>query len=221
MENPEELNLVYKIGPRYNNTVTMEKIRKARTIADLIPDHSMKSISSYRNIEIAILDKSDGRKALAQEAGADNLLNRDQVELLNSMDYSSQIRIKANFTKSDEVTGVLKDRHFVYSMTVIPKHEAEYKEGMDVLIEYLRKNSRQQASMINRDLLKPGRVRFTVTKKGNIKNATLNATSGYPLVDQLLIKLINEIPGSWQPASNWKGEYVDQELIFFFGMQGC
>jgi hypothetical protein len=33
--------------------------------------------------------------------------------------------------------------------------------------------------------------------------------------------MITNMPGKWNPATNSKGEKVDQELVFFFGRQGC
>ena len=36
-----------------------------------------------------------------------------------------------------------------------------------------------------------------------------------------IIKILNEVPGTWIPAKNSKGEKVDQELVVSFGLMGC
>jgi len=36
-----------------------------------------------------------------------------------------------------------------------------------------------------------------------------------------MIELITKTPGEWQPAENYKGEKVDQELVVSFGLMGC
>jgi len=82
-------------------------------------------------------------------------------------------------------------------------------------------NSKEKTAIIKRDKLQPGRVSFTVTKDGAIKNVKLTSTSGYTSVDKTLVELITKMPKKWKPATNSKGDKVDQELVFFFGVAGC
>ena len=54
-------------------------------------------------------------------------------------------------------------------------------------------------------------------------DCVFNAIHGAPGEDgymQAYFKLIN-MPQTWIPATNAKGEKIDQELVFFFGMEGC
>ena len=64
-------------------------------------------------------------------------------------------------------------------------------------------------------------MRFILGKKGSISNVKLTDTSGYPSVDEELIKIITNMPEKWEPAENSNGEKVNQEFVFFFGTQGC
>lgn len=54
-----------------------------------------------------------------------------------------------------------------------------------------------------------------------IAHVKLTETSGYTSVDKGLVELITTMTGKWDPATNSKGESVNQELVFFFGLEGC
>lgn len=68
---------------------------------------------------------------------------------------------------------------------------------------------------------KPAKLYFTVTKDGAISNVSLDRISGYVPMDEAMIDLLKNVPGSWQPAENAEGEKVDQELVITFSMSGC
>ena len=89
------------------------------------------------------------------------------------------------------------------------------------VIEYLKENSKEEVAIIEQDQLSACRVHFTVTKKGTIKNVKLYSTSGYSTVDKMLVEMVSTMPEKWDPATNSKGDNVDQELVFFFGKAGC
>ena len=118
-------------------------------------------------------------------------------------------------------TGKLVSNYLTYFITVVPEKEAEFVYGQDALLNYLKEKSKEKTLIIQKDQLRPGQFRFTVTKDGEVANVRLNSSSGYPSVDTTLMELISSLKGKWNPATNAKGEAVDQELIFFFGMEGC
>ncbi|NRA13774.1 MAG: hypothetical protein HRT57_17675 [Crocinitomicaceae bacterium] len=79
----------------------------------------------------------------------------------------------------------------------------------------------KEVSKIKESDLKPGKAFFTVTKEGKITNIRLDSSSGHVSIDVKMIKLIKSIPDEWEPAKNSKGEKVDQELVYSFGIKGC
>jgi TonB family protein len=64
-------------------------------------------------------------------------------------------------------------------------------------------------------------VSFTVTRDGTVDDVKLTSSCGYEMIDEGLVEQIRTMPQRWTPATNSKGENVDQVLVFFFGMQGC
>jgi hypothetical protein len=58
-------------------------------------------------------------------------------------------------------------------------------------------------------------------RKATLDHVKLTSSCGYETVDEALVEQIRTMPQRWTPATNLKGENVDQVLVFFFGMQGC
>jgi TonB family protein len=212
--NPQaDSDLFYKVDSRFIATITKEKLHNATSIIDILPEKATKSRESYQNARVSIL----GNDSETTELGESDVLNPAQLELLQSTDYSTNIRV----TSIGREKHKLVDDSLVYYLTVIPEQEAKFSGGHDALIKYLKENSKEKTGIIQQDQLKPGKVNFTVTKNGRIANVELSSTSGYPSVDKALVELITNMPEKWNPATNSKGEKVDQELVFFFGMEGC
>ena len=217
VELPKELDLVYKIGHRFATAVTKEQVHNAKSIVEILPERATKRVKSYQKSEVAIV-KRDHNIA---ELGTSDLLNEAQLNLIQKTDYSTNFFVSAICKRKDAYTGKLRRDSIVYWMTIIPEQQANYFGGNEVLINYLRKNSEEMTSIIREDKLQPGRVNFTVTKDGNVANVWLDSTCGYPKIDAYLVDLINGMPAKWQPATNAAGEKADQELVFFFGQEGC
>jgi hypothetical protein len=209
-------DLIYKVESRFIANITKEDLHNAKTIIDILPKEATKTMESYQGVIVSIL----GNEGEITEIGRNEVLNEKQVKLLQSADYSSNIHITAKCKESNEF-GRLWDYDLVYYMTVIPEKEAEFTYGQEALIEYLKTNSKSKTAVIRADKLQPCRINFKVTKEGKIKNVKLDSTSGYPSVDEALIDLLTNMPQTWIPATNTKGEKIDQELVFFFGSEGC
>ena len=217
IKEPVEPELIYDIKSRFNYTVNKEKLFKAKTIVDLLPEDATREVVSYNLVLVTIVDYEKETPI----TGNDENLTPEQLQLIQGMKYSTNMYITAYCTKKNANNERLENHKIVYYMTITPEKEAEYIEGHESLIDYLKKNSKEETSIIERDQLKPGRVSFTVSKNGTIDKVTLNSSSGYPSVDENLIELISNTSQKWTPASNAKGEKVDQELYFFFGKAGC
>ena len=220
-ENEKEIkrnpDFQYDLDSRFIATISKENIKNAQSVIDLVPREGTKGIVSFSNVKISELSEEGERN----EKGNDEKLNNAQHKLLNSLDYSANFYIEALCQIKNSETGELGDYNFVYYVTIVPEHEAEYKEGHSILLEYLLKNSLKETKHTKVDDLEPGKVLFTVTKEGKIANTVLESTSGYKSIDTKMLELIKNIPGEWNSAKNSTGDKVDQELVFSFGIIGC
>ena len=212
-------DLEYDVASRFIRTVTKEDLSKAKSILDIVPEDLKKSIVSYSSVSIIILD--DQYNKVITETGDSPELTAAQVKLLQSVDYSTDILIRAEYKEKDRVTGELRESYSTPHLTVVPENQAVNSSGKDELITYIKENTRAFATIVKRDNLQPGKVAFTINKEGKVANASIISTSAYPAFDQKMIDLVSDMPGTWEAATNSKGEKVEQKFVFSFGLIGC
>lgn len=207
----------YAVDSRFINTVTKENLQKAKSIHDIFSKGETKGIEAFRDVNIIILPRDAEKFA----KGDGNELNSAQLSLLQTTDYATDICIEAFSKQKNLETGEIEEQYFVYYMSVVPEKKAEFKDGQLALLNYLKEHSQKETASLTKDKLEPGKVRFIVTKEGEIEHVSLEATSGYKKVDNKMLALIRSLPGEWEAATNSKGKKVDQKLVFSFGIVGC
>jgi hypothetical protein len=207
----------YAIGTRFNATVSMEDLLNANSVSDIIPKEADWAQYPIQTMRVSFGNDENETTAI----GYDLLLNEQQKNLLRTLQYSDDFHFSASCKAKD---GTRTDPEFfdlVYYLTVTPEKQAVYEGGNDLLINYLKESTKQHIATIEEDKIKSGKLRFTVTKAGMVSNLMLESTSGYAEIDDKMTSLIKDLPQGWIPASNSKGEPVDQELVFSFGAIGC
>ena len=209
----------YDVAPRYISIFTKTDIGKVRSMAEFDRANTIERIVLYRSVTVSILD--DDYNAIQKVTGESGEFNAEQLNLFRSVPYSADILIKSEYQMKGSETGLVEEGCSTPHLTVVPEKQAEYLRGKDALLNYLKENSKQTTAIVKRGKLQPGKVRFTVTRNGNISKVKLIATSGYNSVDKTMVELITKTLGKWNSAENFKGEKVDQELVFSFGIVGC
>ena len=212
-----EEDFFYDVDSRFMKTISKEDLHKAKSIHDIFLNGETNGIDSFRDVNIIILPRNEENFA----KGDGNELNSDQLKILLSTDYSTDICIEAFSQQKNSKTGITEEQCFVYYITIVPEKESKFKYGHRALIQYLKENSKEEAASVTKDKLKPGKVRFTVTKDGKIEHVALESTSGHSNIDDKMINLIKNLSGEWKPATNLKGDKLDQELVYSFGQIGC
>ena len=149
------------------------------------------------------------------------LCNKIKFATSKKYSYSSNILISTRYHEKNNKTGLITTKGATPHITIIPEKEAQYESGKEVLIKYLKENSKDKIGDVTTDRLRSGKVYFTVTDKGTITNIRLLSTSGYKSIDNIMLELISKIPGTWEPGANEMGENVSQEFVFSFGTMGC
>jgi len=212
-----ESEWIYKIESRFITTITKEKLDKAKSIADLLPKKATEGIESLRDVRIVLLDQKKKTFAI----GVNGKLNKDQLALLQTANYSTNFCIEAFCDRENPEANKAEGQCFVYYVTIVPEQEAKFENGNAVFIESAKEKLNQLTLNTEEEKIQPGKISFTITMNGEITNVSLTSTSGYSLVDKELMDIISNTDGKWHSAKNSKGENIDQELVFFYGKEGC
>ncbi|NNC95830.1 MAG: hypothetical protein HKN92_09735 [Chitinophagales bacterium] len=213
-------NFFYDLGSRYNRTISKEEMKNITSISEFLQEHEVESMVECHSVDISVID--DDYNAVVSEKGESSAFTAEQIMLLQSSPYSTNILIRAEYTMKNAETSELEESYSTPHITIVPEKQAEYEGGKDAFIDYLIEiNDKEQQYKVDRDKLKPGKVMFTVTADGKISNVKLSSTSGYFDIDNRMVGLIKNAPDKWTPAENANGEKVDQELVLSFGQIGC
>jgi len=211
-------DFIYDVGPRFG-AIKKREVDKAISIAAFFDEKKLQSIISLKSISI-ILIKGDKRTD-TKATGHSSKLTIAQLKLIQSLGYSTNFLIKAEYQQINKDTGELEDSYSTPHLTIVPEKQATYIYGKGALKKFLKENSEITRTNVDPKKLKPAKLFFTVTQKGTIENVKLDRSSGYPLVDETMIELITKTSGKWKPAENYNGEKVNQELVVSFGLMGC
>ncbi len=211
-------DFIYDIGTRFS-PIKKSDLQKATSISDFITAESLNSIVDLKSVRVIVVKNE--RQTDIQELGYSKTLNKKQLQLLRSLDYSQGFNIRSEFTIINPETGLVEDNYDSPHLSVVPEYQAHNTLSKDLLKKYLKDNTKAVRQGVDPKKLRPAKVYFTVTKLGAIKNVRLDRSSYYPKVDNRMMELIKTLPGTWTPAKNVNGEQVNQELVVFFGLMGC
>lgn len=211
-------DFIYDIGPRFE-AITKEDLNKVTSFSDFIGKKHADRIISYKSLSIIILEGDEQTEN--RETGASEDFNKAQLKLLQSANNSTNILIWADYIETNIDTKQIESNHWTPHLTVVPHKQTTYSLGNKVLKKHLKEETKSVRANVNPEKLQPAKLYFTVSKNGSIKNVKLDRTSKYTAVDNKMIELIKNLPGTWEPAKNIKGEKVDQELVVSFGLMGC
>jgi hypothetical protein len=207
-------NFFYDLGSRFRG-VKKEELVKAKSIKDFLPGHINNPIDSYVSVGVIIIENDE--KTDIRETGGNDRLTKGQLNLIKSFDYSTNFLVQAYCKRRYSQLGDLEDCYF----TMVPEKEAQYVDGKEELLEYLRANNEKNIFNLDESKLQPAKLYFIVTKDGDVSEVRLDRTSGYVEIDNNMIELMKNLPKKWVPAENGKGQKVNQELVVSFGMIGC
>ena len=216
-DNEVKPNFYYAVASRFNATITKEDLQNAKSLQDIVPKGAAEGVKSFKDVIISILPEDKATKI----KGKNEILTPAQLELLQSVEYSTQFFIRGNFYQNKYGLSELEEDYLIYYMTVVPEKQASFRKGHTALMNYLRLKSAKEVAGTNVDDLKSGKIQFTITTDGTVSNVMLESTSGYDSIDDKMIKLIKSMPGKWNAAKDSKGEKVEQELVYSYGLIGC
>ena len=112
-----DIDLIYNVESRFIATITKADLDKARSIVDILPQKATESVLSFEDVRISILSENN-LSAEKTEEGENSILTIAQISLLQSVDYSTNIRIECYGKKKNLFDGKLISNKIIYYMTI-------------------------------------------------------------------------------------------------------
>ncbi|WP_425075408.1 energy transducer TonB [Psychroserpens sp. S379A] len=211
-------DFIYDIGPRFSG-IKKSEIKTYTSIADFLDEDTYKNIDKVHTTSLILV--VNDRQTTTRANGTSGTFNKAQLKFLQTATYATNFVMRVDYDEKDPQSGYTFDSYRSPHHTIVPEEQAYYSDGKEQLKLFLKESCQSVLIDVDPEKLKPAKLYFTVTKHGTIENINLDRDSGYPDVDKKMIELINNTPGTWQPAKNSKGEAVNQELVISFGLMGC
>lgn len=208
----------YDIRPRFT-PIKKSQIDNAHTIFDLIDPEYADREALYDYTDIIVIEHD--KRTNIHEPGDDIHLNYKQLQLLQSAPLSSHFLIHAEYQTKNTETDSWRNDFTTPHFTVVPEQQTKSEVSKEGLLLYLEMNNKTNTINLDEDKLMPARIYFTITEEGIISNIMLEQSCGYPEIDETMINLISNLPGTWEPAKDVNGKNVAQELLVSYGMMGC
>ena len=209
-------NFHYDYGPRHYS-LTKSEMESMTSFNDIIGEEHAGRIVEYKSISVTLLD--DGEETDMRIEGSGGDLNQAQLDFIHKAAYSTDLLVWAHYIEKDPDSGILQDSSWTPYITVVPETQAEYSDGKEALLDFLKSNPSGPTG--DEDGLGRGRLYFTVGVDGIISEMELKSSCEIPEIDAALMDRLNNLPAKWIPAKNAKGEAVEQTLVLSFGMMGC
>ncbi|MGB0368133.1 MAG: energy transducer TonB [Flavobacteriales bacterium] len=214
-----EDDFVFDIDARFQADLTKSKLKEMKLITDFDERINVDGILEVESTSVTIIN--DEYEDVKQAFGKSNELTDEQLQLIASAPYSTDIRLQMDYRENSPYFKKPQSNYTTPHITIIPEKSAEYEGGKDALIAHLKQKSEGEVARAQKAELKPGKVRFTVTKTGEVVNVILISSSGYESIDETMLKLLQTLPNHWKPAQDAAGNTVDEQLVFSYGIMGC
>lgn len=223
-------NYLTEIMPDFCRTFSLpfseQKIYRRLNLAYYSQGYTIEKQENYSQlIEFVSVEISAGSKGkLYSATSTGEKLSEEQKGILRKADLGSNIRINIKFKSKDPMND-MKDKtekitEGQYTVTVIPATEARLAGGWKQFSQYMRTSLfRKNSDKGYSGQISKAQVQFTINEEGQIINAKLNRSSGNPETDKLILEAINQMP-RWEPAKNFMGLKVKQQMEIVFG-GGC
>jgi hypothetical protein len=213
--NAKPPNLSYTIRGYRNNgfykPITRLKLTAATSIGELIENYPKNWIQAYNSVVISGIGQHENSEATGPSAR----LTEQQKEVLRT---ASEIHIEVHYQK-ENANDKIQNRQMNTSFVVIPEVQAQFDGGYDKMIAYLKENSLNKINSKNLYVPQPS-IYFVVNQQGKVTHTEISETSGDREIDQLLIKVVTDMP-LWTPAKDAKGNPVVQKFALDIRNDGC
>lgn len=213
-----EVDFYYNVGTRFRG-ITKEEIAKASSFEKFMINDHFDRITEIHSLDLIFF--KDDQHSSQKVSHNGSLISDKQKQLLLDAPFSSNFVLEAYCTREMVNTDGLEKTKYTPHLTIVPSVQATYKGGFDNLISYFKENSTEVIKQAQSKQLTPAKIYFTVNEYGNIQDVKLSNTTNYPEIDKHMFELVKNMPLNWTPAKDAQGNNVNQELVYFFAVEGC
>jgi hypothetical protein len=207
---------ILEVRTAFNHTVTKEDLQNAKDIADILPENALSGVREHWFVQVS---RVNGSREIT-ENGSESKLTSEQLELIQTMDYSNDIMIHSDCQRETD-EGSVEYYDLIYYMSIVPATQAEYAEGNDALTSYIEEQISEELKKVDSDKIRPGKIELTISKDGEITATSIQSSCGYTNIDTKIKELLSNLPAKWNSAKNGNNTPVEQKLVFFYGAMGC
>lgn len=205
-------------GTRFS-PLTKTTIENAQRVHAFLRTQDIELIKKIKTVEIIPII-NDERNDINLKGTAE-MMTEAQMTFLKNAPYSTNFVVSVVYERHKNIGTSYEQYLFTPHYTVAPETSASYKSGKEALISLLYTQTQfERIGLIEKKLM-PAKLYFTVTSAGDITDLKMDKSSGYPLIDQKIKRLLEQTSGSWIPAKDANGNTVDQELVVTLGIEGC
>lgn len=211
--------LFYEVKSIGEKPIKKSTLKNAQKLDDILESYPNSWISNYQSVEISVTNNGKTIKA----TGKNSILNKEQKDILSSANLYSNMVIDVHYTHKDNITKTEEKNTMHVPMTVYPDMTAEYIDGRESMIKYLKDNTSGNISSKLTATKKEVNLQFYINENGVIENVIIKKSSGDTYIDNSLVELIYKMP-KWKPAQNMDGSKVKQNFEFIISgdpNRGC
>ena len=205
--------LFYEVKSIGGKPIKKSTLKNAQKLDDILESYPNSWISNYQSVNISVTNNGKTIKAI----GKNSILNKEQKDLLSSANLYSNMVIDVYYSHKDNITKTEEKNTMHVPLTVYPDMTAEYIDGKESMMKYLKENASGNISSKLTAAKKEANLQFCVNENGVIENVIIKKSSGDTHIDNNLVELIYKMP-KWKPAQNMDGSKVKQ--IFEFIISG-
>ncbi len=213
-----EVDFYYNVGTRFTG-ITKEEISKASSFEKFMINNHFDRITEIHSLDLIFFKDDQHSSQKVSHNGGE--ISDEQRKLLLNAPFSSNFVLEAHCTRKMLHNDGLEKTNYTPHLTIVPSVQATYEGGFDALISYFRENSTEVIKQVQSKRLTPAKIYFTVNRNGSVENIKLSNTTSYPEIDKRMLELVRNMPLNWTPALDAHGNNVDQELVYFFAVEGC
>ncbi len=204
----------WNISPSYAKAIEQSVLAEAKTIKDINPGYPSSWIHNHISVEL----KSTNSGAIKRARGNDDILNKDQKNILLDATTGTEIEFAIKYIPKNALS---QTKEINFSYTIVPTMEAEFPGGEIPLKAYFDELFIDRIPSEKLSLVEMLDIIFTIDKEGKATGIQLISSSNDEELDKFILDTISNMP-VWKPAQDSKGNMVGSKFRFMAGTNmGC